>query len=216
MAAVQVIASGRDADVFALDETTVLRRCRSPEHRCEPEATTMEWVRALGYPVPRVYSVQGPEMVLEWVRGPTMRSSLLSGTTAAEDAGRTLADLHRRLHALPPPSPGRTDGAVRHLDLHPDNIIESATGPVVIDWRNSDVGPAGDDVALTAVIIAQRALSPWEHAEKAQRLLDAYLAAAGILDPPSVHRAVAYRSADHNLTDDERGLLSNVAEVLLG
>jgi tRNA A-37 threonylcarbamoyl transferase component Bud32 len=93
---VDPIASGRDADVFALDETTVLRRYRTPRKRCDPEALTMQWVHALGFPVPRVHSAEGPDMVLDRVHGPTMRESVVAGTTTTEDGGRVLADLHGR------------------------------------------------------------------------------------------------------------------------
>ena len=53
----------------------------------------------------------------------------------------TLADLHERLHQVPPPAemPELAGGgaALLHLDLHPMNVILSPTGPVVIDWPNA-------------------------------------------------------------------------------
>jgi aminoglycoside phosphotransferase (APT) family kinase protein len=211
---VDPIARGRDADVFALDETTVLRRYRSPRKRCEPEAMTMRWVRDLGFPVPKVHSAKGPDMVLDRVDGPTMLESLVAGTTTAEDGGRILADLHSRLHALPPPRGGGGD-TIRHLDLHPDNVLMSPAGPVVIDWRNSDVGPPATDAALTAVILAQVALSPRPDACAARGLLSAYLAAVGPLSASGLHEAIGYRSADHNATPDELDLLRQVADTLL-
>jgi aminoglycoside phosphotransferase (APT) family kinase protein len=199
--------------VFALDETTVLRRYRGPRKRCEPEALTMQWVYDLGFPVPRVHSADGPDMVLDRVHGPTMRESVVAGTTTTEDGGRVLADLHGRLHALPPPHGGGTD-TIRHLDLHPNNVIMSPAGPVVIDWRNSDVGPPAMDVALTAVILAQVALSRRPDASAARGILSAYLAAVRPLCALGLDEAMVYRSADRNATSAELDLMRQVAEML--
>jgi hypothetical protein len=54
---------------------------------------------------------------------------------------------------------------------------------VLIDWRNSDVGPGGIDEALTGLIIAQVAVSPIAEAALANGVLDAYLTLIGRLDP---------------------------------
>jgi aminoglycoside phosphotransferase (APT) family kinase protein len=47
---------------------------------------------------------------------------------------------------------GRGDRLV-HLDLHPENVLLSPNGPVVIDWSNAARGDADDDVALTWAIL---------------------------------------------------------------
>jgi hypothetical protein len=91
----------------------------------------------------------------------------------------------------------------------------SPTGPVVIDWRNSDIGAAGVDVALTGLIIAQVAVSPTAPAAAARELLDAFLNEVGPLNASDVHEGVAYRSADPNMTSDELELLSTATELLL-
>ena len=70
-----------------------------------------------------------------------------------------LARLHDDLHALPWPGAGQGESLL-HLDLHPLNVIVAAQGPVVIDWSNARPGPAGLDVALTALILAQVAVTP--------------------------------------------------------
>jgi len=154
-------------------------------------------------------------MVLDRVHGPTMLESLFAGTTTIEDAARILAELHRQLHAITPPPEQEADGVICHLDLHPENIIESPAGPVLIDWRNSDVGPAGVDVALTGLVIAQVAVSPIVEAPAARDLLDAYLRHVGPLDPSDVHEATAYRSADPNMAPGELDLLSIAKDLLL-
>lgn len=72
--------------------------------------------------------------------------------------GRTLAQLHARLHEIPPPAGVaarvRDGDELVHLDLHPENVLMSPRGPVVIDWSNASRGAADDDVALTWVILA--------------------------------------------------------------
>jgi aminoglycoside phosphotransferase (APT) family kinase protein len=86
----------------------------------------------------------------------------------------------------------------------------SPAGPVVIDWRNSDAGPPAIDVALTAVIHAQR-----PDASAARGILSAYLAAVGPLRPSGLDQATCYRSADRNATSAELDLLRQVADMLL-
>ncbi len=215
----ELIASGRDADVFAIDGQRVLRRCRDRATSCEPEAATMEWVRRQGYPAPRVYSAAGPDLVMERVAGPTLAESLQAGTTTTQAVGATLAELLTRLHALEPPPGSKPGHAVRHLDLHPLNVIASPTGPVVIDWRNSDVGPAGVDSALTGVILAQIVLAPSplvppELAAAVAELLEVFLRSLGPPDSSDLASAVDYRSGDPTLTPAELATLAGVPELL--
>jgi aminoglycoside phosphotransferase (APT) family kinase protein len=64
---------------------------------------------------------------------------------------------HQRLHeiAAPPSLPAAGPGdRLLHLDLHPDNVILSPSGPFVIDWTNARRGDPALDVALTWVIAA--------------------------------------------------------------
>lgn len=65
-----------------------------------------------------------------------MLQALLAASMTPDDAGATLAHLHRELHRIPTPS-GQTDQRIVHLDLHPDNVVLTASGPQVIDWRNA-------------------------------------------------------------------------------
>ena len=148
----QLIASGRDSDVFAYEEGLVLRRYR--DGRCAgEEAATLRAVASLGYPVPIVHDAAGPDIVMERVDGPTLAEALVAGMPP-DEAGALLAGLHDRLHALA--WPGAAPGEVLlHLDLHPLNVILRGTAPVVIDWSNARPGPATLDVAMTAVILAQ-------------------------------------------------------------
>jgi aminoglycoside phosphotransferase (APT) family kinase protein len=40
------------------------------------------------------------------------------------------------------------------MDLHPENVILSEGGPVVIDWTNAEAGKPELDVAMAWVILA--------------------------------------------------------------
>ncbi|MCO8270919.1 phosphotransferase [Actinoplanes sp. TRM 88003] len=153
------MASGREADVYALGGGVVLRRYRDGGDAA-PEAAVMKYAAGLGYPVPRVYRADGPEIEMERLDGPTMAGAYLSGELLPEAAAGIMADLLGRLHALP----GRAGaGSIVHLDLHPDNIVLTPGGPVVIDWRNAGDGDPDFDTALTALILAQVAIGSIDH-----------------------------------------------------
>jgi aminoglycoside phosphotransferase (APT) family kinase protein len=152
-----LIASGRAADVFALRDGRVLKRDREGRS-AEHEATAMRYAAAHGFPVPEVFDASGTELVMEHVDGPTMTADLVRRPWRVRSHARLLAELHNRLHGIPPPpelSP-RLDGdeTMVHGDLHPDNVLLSPRGPVVIDWANAGRGRAADDVAMAWLIIA--------------------------------------------------------------
>lgn len=149
------IASGREADIFALDAGRVLRRYRRVTD-VTGEAAVMTHVAAHGYPVPAVHAAQGSDMVLERLDGPTMAQAMATGELTVTDGAALLAGLLRRLHQLPP----LTSGSILHLDLHPENVMLTGRGPVVIDWCNATDGPADLDTALSALILAQVAVDP--------------------------------------------------------
>jgi aminoglycoside phosphotransferase (APT) family kinase protein len=233
------LASGRDADVFDLGDGRVLRRNKERSKTSEYEAEVMRYVGEWGYPVPVVYEVSGPDMVMERVDGPTMLRDMGARPWMAWHHARTLAKLHRQLHGIPapdwvptyashpafagiasvdellapspgpPPLPAAPD-AILHLDLHPDNVILSPSGPVVIDWRNTRRGDGAIDVATTWLIMATSQVPEnslkWRVIDKVRRLFVAALLrnvdrAAATRQLPLVAR---YRLADRNLRDDER------------
>ncbi len=47
-----------------------------------------------------------------------------------------------------------------HFDLHPDNVLISTEGPVVIDWTNARSGDGDQDVAMTWLILRTSAGLP--------------------------------------------------------
>lgn len=204
-----LLASGRDADVYALDGTRVLRRYRRGGD-VAAEAAVMVHVGGLGFPAPAVHQADGTDLVLERVPGSTMLSAFATGELGLVEGATVLADLHRRLHALPTLS--RESGfSVLHLDLHPDNVILSPSGPVVIDWRNTRRGDDGAiDVATTWLIMATSQVPDtslkWRMIDKVRHLfVEALLRntdrAAATRQLPRVAR---YRLADRNLLDSER------------
>jgi tRNA A-37 threonylcarbamoyl transferase component Bud32 len=71
----ELIASGRDSDVYAYADGLVLRRYRDGRS-AEGEAATLRAVAELGYPVPVVHEASGPDIVMERVDGPTLTEAL--------------------------------------------------------------------------------------------------------------------------------------------
>ncbi len=179
------IASGREADIFSLGDDRVLRRYRRAADVTD-EAGAMAYVAGLGFPVPVVYEARGADMVLERLHGPTMLGAMEAGDLRVEEGAAMLADLLRRLHALP----GRAGtGSILHLDLHPANVIITDRGPVVIDWCNVTDGQPDLDTALSALILATVPPDP-----RVEAFLDAFLRLAPgdprrLLDEAAVFRA---------------------------
>jgi aminoglycoside phosphotransferase (APT) family kinase protein len=163
----RLLAQGRDADVFAIDDARVLRRYRDPSHsNTLMEARIMEYLADRGYPVPRVYDVTDTELVMDRLAGPTLMHAWERRPWRLARYARELAALHDQLAAIPAPDwlpapdtlrgrePGGT-GSVLHLDLHPLNVIVTPDrGPVVIDWTNAAAGDPACDLARTIVTIA--------------------------------------------------------------
>ncbi|HVD51368.1 MAG TPA: phosphotransferase [Candidatus Udaeobacter sp.] len=205
-----LLARGEDADVFAIDETRVLRRYR---RRAVPEGEVaiMRYVREHGYPVPAVFDVSGPDLTLERIAGPTMLADLRRRPWRYRTHALTLARLHRELHAIPPPDFLRGEGAaVLHLDLHPANVMLAPHGPVVIDWANAARGDAPLDVALTAVVLAGAPVGPplsWLRDWFVRAFLGEFALAEWRV---GFDRALAYRRADGNVSAKERRRLTKL------
>ena len=184
------LAAGRASSVYELDDRRVLRLGGDPER----EARLMTCARAAGYPVPAVHEVRPDGLVLERIHGSTMLDDLRRRPWRLRKLALLLASLHERLHAIP-----YEDASLLHLDLHPDNVLLSPSGPVVIDWTNAGSGPPAVDVALTWTILetsgglsgrafARFFLAAFDREELRQAL-------------PA---AAAFRTADPNVTEVER------------
>lgn len=197
----KLIASGRASEIFDLGDGRVLRRFRAGGNP-EREALVMEHARTNGFSVPRVLEVAADALVLERIPGPTMFADLRRRPWGLPASARCLAELHLRLHEIEAPEtlPAAGDGdRVLHLDLHPDNVILSPNGPVVVDWTNARRGDPALDVALTWVICATSG------GVLARVFVRRFLSH---FDRPEVTRAlpqaVARRVEDVNVTDRER------------
>ena len=191
-----LLASGREADVFRFGERRVLRRYRDGSSAA-PEVDLMRYVGDHGYPVPVVHEVDGPDLIMDLVEGPTMMAALQAGTLGVVEAAHHLADLHNVLHAVPTPAGVPADQRVVHLDLHPLNVIMSGRGPVVIDWRYGRLCPVALDVAMTGVILAEGATNAGDPRRDLLRSLLLRFLAGVDGDPRSeLDQAVERRSTD--------------------
>jgi aminoglycoside phosphotransferase (APT) family kinase protein len=207
-----LLTVGTTADIYLLDDERVLLRYR--EHPdLSREVEIMRHVAAHGYPVPEVYSADGLDLVMERVHGPTLLQALVAEEIAIPEGAQLLADLHRRLHDVPPPHGG--GDAVLHLELHPGNVVLTEThGPVVLDWARARTGPGDLDVAVTAVIIAEVAVDEdTEYTRGARAFLAAFLAAAAGDPASQLAAAIEIRDADESLVPGERALLAPAGEL---
>jgi aminoglycoside phosphotransferase (APT) family kinase protein len=199
----KLIAAGRASEIFDLGDGRVLRRFKrggDPQR----EALVMGHARRHGYPVPEVLDVTADALVLERIEGKTMWEAAAERPSAVDELAGVLARLHRELHeicapvGLPAVVPG---DRLLHLDLHPQNVILSPNGPVVVDWTNARRGAPSFDVALTWVIGATSA----GLGAVGRSFLVHFLPHFDRAQVRSALRAAAeYRLADANVTDAER------------
>ena len=181
---------GRGSSITDLGNGTILRVGGLPER----EAPIMELARSCGFPIPRVHEVRPDALVLERIAGPTMGQAMARSPWALRRHVRTLAELHERLHAIP-----FDGGCLLHLDLHPDNVLISPVGPVVIDWTNARGGDPAADVAMTWVILETSAGLPGRLlARLFRRTVGRDAIQRGLTE------ARAYRLSDPNVRGDEK------------
>ena len=187
----KLIAEGRASEILDLGDGRVLRRFKAGGDP-EREARVMEHARRHGYPVPEVHEVRGDALVLELVDGPTMAADGRANPETWDAHAKTLAELHDRLHRIP----GLEQGTLLHLDLHPENVLLSQDGPVVVDWTNARDGEAALDTAIAWLILMTSGGAPGrQFARLFARQVDVH---SGLAD------AARYRLADRNVTDAER------------
>ncbi|MEU6717787.1 aminoglycoside phosphotransferase family protein [Nonomuraea sp. NPDC046802] len=214
----ELLGSGRSADVYAIDDDRVLRRYRLPVDAGR-EAAVMEYVGAHGYPVPDVYpgAERPTDLVMRRLTGPTMLRALMEGEIVPEEVGEILARLLLRLHEIPARASGDPHDRVLHLDLHPDNVLLTPDGPMVIDWCDSREGPPGQDCAMSALIVAQVAVDEESDlAAPARLVLGALLAGLGAAMDcgDGLEQARRRRGANQTLTARELGLLDSAVTLV--
>jgi aminoglycoside phosphotransferase (APT) family kinase protein len=155
-----LIAEGRAARVYDIGGGWLLRRYRDLTQDATAEAAVMRLAGEHGVRVPVVRDVHGPDLVIERIEGRSMLSDLLLDPGSCAAHGRTLAQLHHRLDGVSVPEgaglriPTGRPGRLLHGDLHPDNVLLSADGPVLIDWSNAATGPSSYDTATTWLVLA--------------------------------------------------------------
>ena len=100
----------------------------------------MQHLTAHGYPVPTVHDVDGSDIVLDCVDGPTMADEMAPAHRMAARL-ELLAALHEQLHRIgaPPELRSLGDGgrSVLHLDLHPLDVILAPRGRSSSSWTNA-------------------------------------------------------------------------------
>jgi aminoglycoside phosphotransferase (APT) family kinase protein len=220
-----LVGAGRNADVYDIGAGRVLRRYRDGRDAAEVdrEAQVMMHARAHGVPVPEVFEVSGPDIVMERVAGPTMLDVLGRRPWTVRSQARLLARLHGLVHQAPalpglraPLCDEDLDHQVLlHRDLHPMNVILTSAGPVIIDWEGAARGPAIFDVAMTWVIVGFSDVQDTGLGAAAVRGVQSLFArsfvrAAGPLDRTWRATAVRHRLRDPNVLPSERARLERL------
>jgi aminoglycoside phosphotransferase (APT) family kinase protein len=228
-----LIGAGRNADAYDVGGGRVLRRYRDGREtsRVDNEAQVMVRARAFGVPVPEVFDVSGADIVMERAVGPTMLEVLGRRPWTVRAQAQSLARLHGLVHQVPAsglrglvfPRPpyfgmmGSEDSDVLlHRDLHPQNVILTAGGPMIIDWEGATRGPAIADVAMSWVIIRFSDVpGPRLEAFAAQGVqalfARSFARAAGPLDEAWRMTAIRARLGDPHLLPSEVARLEKLA-----
>ena len=108
--------------------------------------------------MPEIHDVRagGTEIVMERIDGPMMMDAMLREPW---QMGRVRARARRSARPAARDPRARVAAAIDdgdrlvHLDLHPLNVMITASGPVVIDWTNAARGDALTDVAVTFMLL---------------------------------------------------------------
>ena len=113
-----LVVRGRNADVYLMNDTQVLRRLHTGA-LTYPNVDILLHLNALGFPTARVIEADGTDLVMERLHGPNLLQALDAGEVTLAEGVRILLDLHAALHALPVPqhhqdtlNPAETAGAV--------------------------------------------------------------------------------------------------------
>jgi aminoglycoside phosphotransferase (APT) family kinase protein len=213
----QLLASGRAADVYDLGDGTVLRQYKI-DRDTAVEARVMTWLHGLGYPVPAVHSVEGRDLVMQKIEGVTMIDDLGRRPWKLVSHARTLAELQGRLNILEAPDwlgerPGVPPGrSMVHLDLHPYNVMITADGPVVIDWTNVTRSVPEFDAAMTYVVVSSAEVSGFGLDRLGRTaFIECFRLWRGRAAIGSkLIEAARYRADDPNVTAKERRRLGNL------
>ncbi|MEV7612772.1 phosphotransferase [Streptomyces sp. NPDC089799] len=211
----ELVGAGRTADVFALDDGRVLRRYRGGDD-ATGEGAVMAYLAEHGFPVPAVWpGTAAGELVMQRLSGMTMVDALINGAVTAERAGEILADLLRRLHEIPARISADPGLRVLHLDLHPENVMLTPQGPMVIDWGTTAEGPPGLDSAMAALLLAQAIVAmPVELADAGRAVLSSLLRHLGGIEEVHLAEARKRRAANPTLSPEEIAMLDAAVALI--
>ncbi len=135
----QKIAEGREAEMFAWDEGTILRLLRNAgaQDRLQREAAAMETARSRGVRVPAVHSlttVEGrPGMVMERIDGPDLLALVGRRPWTVFRAGRISGEAHAKLHEAKAPETipdlrTRLRARIQSVGVLPNRLAEFTVG----------------------------------------------------------------------------------------
>jgi hypothetical protein len=170
---------------------------------------------------------------MERAAGPTMLDAIARRPWIVRAQAGLLAELHDRVHQVPISGvPGldlpalfgtsgpREGDVLLHQDLHPQNVILTQRGPVIIDWEGAARGPAVADIGMTWVIIGFSDIPGPRWRAVAARgvqaaLTRSFLLAAGPLDDTWRLTAIRWRLTDPNLLPSEAARLRKLVAAEL-
>ncbi|MDT0393751.1 MULTISPECIES: aminoglycoside phosphotransferase family protein [Streptomyces] len=210
----ELVGAGRTADVFALDDGRVLRRYRGGDD-VTGEVAVMAYLAERGFPVPAVWpGTAAGDLVMQRLSGMTMVEALVNGVITAERAGEMLTELLRRLHAIPARLSTDPGHRILHLDFHPENVVLTPQGPMVIDWATAAEGPPGLDSAMAALILAQAALTVPTVSVVARAVLSSLLRHLDGIEEEHLEEAKGRRATNPTLSPDEVGKLDEAVSLI--
>lgn len=131
----QKIAEGREAEMFAWEEGTILRLLRDPEAQQwnELQVAAIELARSLGVRVPTVYgskTVMGrPGLIMERIEGTDLLTLIGRRPWTVFRAGRISGEAHAKLHEAKAPETipdlkGRLRAGIQSVGVLPKQLAE--------------------------------------------------------------------------------------------
>lgn len=186
----QLIAIGRTAEVYALDEDRVIKLFYDwhPAHWVQREIEIANLISSLSIRTPKILErieINGRKgIIYERVNGSSLLKLATRKPWMVIRFARLLAELHTEIHknqvndlpsqktalinviqhidSLSPDVKGSVlklldelpgGHTLCHSDFHPDQVLMTENGPVVIDWVTAQQGHPFCDVARTCVIL---------------------------------------------------------------
>ncbi len=172
--------AGRSAEIHDFEPGWVLKTPMPGfEIVRDLEAANYKALEPLGLPMPRCRGLasvaDGEGLVLEKIVGPSMRAEMQAHPERQGELAELFLKLWERIHQRAEAEiltiRGRIDwccdraqvdrpehlpageAVICHFDFHPDNVILSEAGPVVIDWVDALLGPVEADEARTLLLL---------------------------------------------------------------